>query len=1222
MHINNLVIRIFALTMCIILISGFLFTVAFAGPATLQEAGGTYWFLRGTKRLVVDTEQTDAKTTRFKVQTNPDYGINENDEWIKFNVNESDAYQVSVYYIDINQTKVYFKYKIGRADKAHNHNVNYTHTVTCSVNAEELGADDYITGLPSRDAIREDRSTAVNVILEKDYTYGIKFDKNVLTEKRIVTVEITDATNTGGADPLYSNIPSSYVTMRQAIETDHGLATPGDSKFKTVLLDQPTIEYILKQWRFKHTTEESESPLPVEGAVCDLMIAFGEIILYMAEHFLNIDNLTMDKIIFNGLGGEADPKIDLRGLGGLLDVTNEPVTGLLGSDTMINTIAEVYSGLRYVGIIIYTLSLLFLGVKTIMAVGTPQETKTKKYIQYWITGAAMLIFIPMFLPILPYISNKLTESLTMTGMSQFSISYIAEYLGIEFLGEDADVKNAKIEIQRRLQVLRTIADEKAGQQQHILTQAEIDAARQQVIDCIDPNTSNYHDVVNNVNKRFNEIITYINRHCDNWTNSDNVYVNALIDQIIEIVYKNGGLDQKASQDINELLNQDYPASAFGTSISGSSESSYSVFAFYVRYLYNNIYSKKGNFNYTSSNYFMWIQMALGTHGLNSSTFGTKIKAFHQACNDQIAAAEAVRVAMQDFFLDSENGYVNSAVKYEIDTLDAMYAALNTDPMATLKELAKTEHKIVYAVAWTILLFQTFALLFMYYRRLFVIIILVCIFPIVVSMYVIDKMGDGHAQSLQNWFREFFANVVIQFFHACIYVFLINIGIEICKEDPSRNWLFLIMCISFLFPAEKLLRSLVGLQSSTIEGLKTNIVGSILAMKTFGSMGKKVGVAAAHGAKKGFQGAKLLHQNAQLNGLTGVKGHLIAGAAMAKSSLRQGIEEEERKAQERRDEKNKKKQDKHDSRSKRKDMQRQAQKNAQQLDKGNRTVKDSLLAARGNVNDAVSAAKNKASSVAHTAADKVKNSKAGQAVGRAGAAVGNAAKKVGNKAGSLANKARNSKAGLAAQKFGKNAADLAHKAAGTKVGRAGLSAAKFAGQMGKYAGKKLMNNKGEVLKGLAKGYGNLARTAIAGSKAIDDLSTGGIGTALGSAAQIMGAGKGSKADAKSSGSSGSGGSSNYDSGQKQPSATASAIRQRMGGSRRSSSSSSSDGYSYDSNGAPVPSQSSGGYSVGDDGAFDVGTSSTRGSSGTETTFNQSDPNYSFTYPKDDDPISNG
>ena len=64
----------------------------------------------------------------------------------------------------------------------------------------------------------------------------------------------------------------------------------------------------------------------------------------------------------------------------------DPVTGILGQDGIITAIRNVYVGLRYIAIIVYILSFLYLGLKTLMAVGTPKESTTKKYIEYWITG--------------------------------------------------------------------------------------------------------------------------------------------------------------------------------------------------------------------------------------------------------------------------------------------------------------------------------------------------------------------------------------------------------------------------------------------------------------------------------------------------------------------------------------------------------------------------------------------------------------------------------------------------------------------------------------------------------------------------------------------------------------------------------------------------------------------------------------------------------------------
>ena len=89
-------------------------------------------------------------------------------------------------------------------------------------------------------------------------------------------------------------------------------------------------------------------------------------------------------------------------------------------------------------------------------------------------------------------------------------------------------------------------------------------------------------------------------------------------------------------------------------------------------------------------------------------------------------------------------------------------------------------------------------------------------------YVIDKIEDGKAQSLESWLKEFVANISVQLMHAVCYLVLINAGIEICNIDPESNWFFLILAVCFLFPGERILRAILDLNSSTLGGLRVNI----------------------------------------------------------------------------------------------------------------------------------------------------------------------------------------------------------------------------------------------------------------------------------------------------------------------------------------------------------------------------------------------------------------
>ena len=66
------------------------------------------------------------------------------------------------------------------------------------------------------------------------------------------------------------------------------------------------------------------------------------------------------------------------------------------------------------------------------------------------------------------------------------------------------------------------------------------------------------------------------------------------------------------------------------------------------------------------------------------------------------------------------------------------------------------------------------LLIAYYKRLMNFAFLVTIYPIVMIMYPIDKVGDGSAQSFSKWLNEIMMNVFMQIFHAIVYVFVIGV----------------------------------------------------------------------------------------------------------------------------------------------------------------------------------------------------------------------------------------------------------------------------------------------------------------------------------------------------------------------------------------------------------------------------------------------------------------
>lgn len=147
----------------------------------------------------------------------------------------------------------------------------------------------------------------------------------------------------------------------------------------------------------------------------------------------------------------------------------------------------------------------------------------------------------------------------------------------------------------------------------------------------------------------------------------------------------------------------------------------------------------------------------------------------------------------------ENGKVNSD--------------LIGDSMMKTRAIAQNTHQFVITIIYLILIGETIVLLFMYYKRAFMVAFLITIFPIVVMSYAIDKLGDRKAQSFGIWFKEFTVNVIVQMFHAVIYVLIVNTTIELYSTKGGSDWLLMILSVLFLFEGEKILRNIFSIKSS-------------------------------------------------------------------------------------------------------------------------------------------------------------------------------------------------------------------------------------------------------------------------------------------------------------------------------------------------------------------------------------------------------------------------
>ena len=147
--------------------------------------------------------------------------------------------------------------------------------------------------------------------------------------------------------------------------------------------------------------------------------------------------------------------------------------------------------------------------------------------------------------------------------------------------------------------------------------------------------------------------------------------------------------------------------------------------------------------------------------------------------------------------------------------------------------------------------QTIFFLLAYINRVLKVGFLLVISPLITVTYAIDKMGDGKAQALESWLKEYVYTILIQPFHCIIYFSFISIAFELVVPksglDISYNQLaagvLAIFCIKFINDAEKIVRKIFGFQD---DNSKTSMAaGAMMGVALVKNAGKM-----ATGVKRG------------------------------------------------------------------------------------------------------------------------------------------------------------------------------------------------------------------------------------------------------------------------------------------------------------------------------------------------------------------------------------
>lgn len=151
--------------------------------------------------------------------------------------------------------------------------------------------------------------------------------------------------------------------------------------------------------------------------------------------------------------------------------------------------------------------------------------------------------------------------------------------------------------------------------------------------------------------------------------------------------------------------------------------------------------------------------------------------------------------------------------------------------------------IAATIVYCMLVWQTLGLVFSYFNRMLKVAFLVIISPLITLTYSIDKMGDGKAQALGNWTKEYVYTILIQPFHCIIYMCFIDIAFNLLLKDPAadKNTMAIavisILCVRFVKEAEKIVRKIFDFKDDGSTSLGTGLAMATMAISQSKNIGR-------------------------------------------------------------------------------------------------------------------------------------------------------------------------------------------------------------------------------------------------------------------------------------------------------------------------------------------------------------------------------------------------
>ena len=176
----------------------------------------------------------------------------------------------------------------------------------------------------------------------------------------------------------------------------------------------------------------------------------------------------------------------------------------------------------------------------------------------------------------------------------------------------------------------------------------------------------------------------------------------------------------------------------------------------------------------------------------------------------------------------------------------------------------------FCLIYMVLVVYTVMFTFTYLKRFLYMAFLTMIAPLVAITYPIDRMGDGQAQAFNMWFKEYLMNAILQPIHLILYTALISSAHDLVV----KNWIYAIVAIAFLIPAEKFIKKMFGFDKAETPGTLGGFAAGALTMKAMSGLSNFKGIGGGSNNKGGQDKVRTadnansgyLSENPRYNGL--------------------------------------------------------------------------------------------------------------------------------------------------------------------------------------------------------------------------------------------------------------------------------------------------------------------------------------------------------------------